>query len=93
MDSMPNFVCQVCWSITETFHKLYLKSEQSQKQYLDMAIVKREPDDGYLWPNNKEDIFVDEMRVDADQVKLEGKIDTYINGNRMNCNQKYKFLY
>lgn len=40
-DSLPNIICQACWSTTEAFHELYLRSRQAQSRFLNSSVKSR----------------------------------------------------
>lgn len=69
-DSLPNFVCYECWSITETFHKLYQKTQLAQAKFLNV-IIKTEIDTMEVVPENTELIICDENSIEIGEVKLE----------------------
>lgn len=70
MDSLPNFVCQICWQTTEAFHELYQKSKNVQEKYLN-PMIKIEIDTTGLWHENIERDFIEESQIDVNSIKLE----------------------
>lgn len=69
-DSLPNFVCQICWQTTEAFHELYQKSKTVQEKYLN-PMIKIEIDTTGLWHENTERDFIEESQIDVNAIKLE----------------------
>lgn len=62
-DSLPNFVCQMCWNTTEAFHELYQKSKLAQERFLH-PVVKIEVDATELYQENSERFSSDEHPID-----------------------------
>lgn len=62
-DSLPKFVCQMCWKITESFHKLYQRSKVAQDTFLN-TIIKSETDP-YDCSCNDEHPFGDDIKLEA----------------------------
>lgn len=77
MDSLPNFVCQLCWQTTEAFHELYQKSKTAQEKYLN-PMIKIEIDTTEQWHENIERDFTDESHIDENTIKFEPNIGKII---------------
>ncbi|XP_031627535.1 zinc finger protein 883-like isoform X2 [Contarinia nasturtii] len=60
LDSLPNFVCQSCWQITETFHELYQRSKKAQENLFNRPI-KLEPDIHEPCSGHKDDDYMEEQ--------------------------------
>lgn len=75
VDSMPNFVCEICWQTTEAFHELYQKSKTAQEKFLN-PMIKIEVDTIGLWPDNLERDFVGDLPIDVHEIKSETNLGT-----------------
>lgn len=63
---MPNFVCELCWIITEAFHELYQKSKTVQENFLSLSLIETDS----VTCNKMEQIF-DEDSQGVGLIKLE----------------------
>lgn len=78
-DSLPNFVCQLCWTVTKSFHKLYQKSKVVQEKLLN-PLIKIEPDSHEIWSNNEnkgEIHYIEETNLEIAPIKVEPNLGKY----------------
>lgn len=72
-DSLPKFVCQMCWKTTELFHELYEKSKMAHKTFLN-SIIKCETVSIAVYPQSNDRDDTDEQPLDYDDIKLEANL-------------------
>lgn len=59
----------MCWTTTESFHKLYQKSKSAQEIFLS-SIIKIESDPITLYPETIDHDLDGEQPLDIDKIKL-----------------------
>ncbi|XP_031634974.1 zinc finger protein 91-like [Contarinia nasturtii] len=73
-DSLPNFVCNLCWQTTESFHELYQKSKAVQEKFLN-PMIKVEVDTIGMWHENLGRDFEDDLPIDVNEIKSESNLE------------------
>lgn len=75
IDTMPNYVCETCWQITEAFHDLYQKSKISHETLLNIPI-KIEPDINEPWPGTNVNNYMEVSLTEIGPIKDEPNLGT-----------------
>lgn len=72
-DLLPNFVCQICWTIIEAIHKLYQKSKETEANFRRKLIkIKSGSFNGdILLPAKRMEQIFDEDSQGVSLIKLE----------------------
>ncbi|XP_031629987.1 transcription factor grauzone-like [Contarinia nasturtii] len=80
LDSLPNFICQVCWHLTEAFHELYQKSKVTLENLLNRSI-KIEPEVNESWPSYHAVQYIEDSQPEIGLIKVETILKTEQNSN------------
>lgn len=84
-DSLPNAVCQECWSTTEAFHELYRKSQVARAKFL-ASVIKVESVMSELTAFDHVDIgreFCEEQPLDISDIKMEAEPELEMDTGRL----------